>query len=425
VRATPPASDTARPRLVAGPLTAYHVLLGATVLLTAVGLVMVLSASSVEAFQSSGSPYSYVRRQAVWVGVGGMLMWAASRLPVRVFRVLAYPALLLGLTLLVLVLLPGVGRNVNGNQNWLDFGGPFSIQPSEPAKLALVVWGADLLARKERMGSLTRWRHLVVPLVPVAFLVVGLILAGGDLGTAVVLMAVLLALLFVVGAPMRFFVGLGTVLGALVAGLVAMEPYRVTRVRSFLDPFADYEGSGWQAAHGLFALSTGGWWGVGLGASREKWGTLPEAHTDFIFAIIGEELGLVGTLGVLLLFAALCYAGARLAGQTRDPFVRLATAGVVAWLCVQTFVNVGAVLGVLPITGIPLPLVSYGGSAMLPTMTALGMLLAFARREPAARAALAARGRGAATRGWRRLRRGSEHSRAHGRAPGGAPGGGR
>jgi cell division protein FtsW len=268
----------------------------------------------------------------------------------------------------------------------------------------LIVWGADLLARKQRMGSLTRWRHLVVPLVPVAFLVVGLVVVGGDLGTALVLMAVLMGLLFVVGAPMRLFVGVGGLLGGLVTALIVMEPYRVTRVTTFLDPFADYEGSGWQAAHSVFALSTGGWWGVGLGASREKWGTLPEAHTDFIFAIIGEELGLVGTLAVLALFAGLCYAGVRLATRTRDPFVRLATAGIVSWLCVQAFVNIGAVVGVLPITGIPLPLVSYGGSAMLPTMTALGILLAFARRESDARAALAARGPGPVVRAWRRRR---------------------
>jgi cell division protein FtsW len=395
---------SSRAAFLDGPLTSYHLVLGTTVLLTALGLVMVLSASSVEALQASGSAFSYVRKQAMWVVMGVPLMWLAARLPVRAYRVFAYPALLVSLALLVLVLVPGIGKTVNGNQNWIDFGGPFSIQPSEPAKLALIVWGADLLARKQRMRTLTRWRHLVVPLVPVAFLVVGMVVLGGDLGTALVLMAILMTLLFVVGAPMRLFVGVGGLLAALVTALVLMEPYRVTRVRTFLDPFADYEGAGWQAAHSIFALSTGGWWGVGLGASREKWGTLPEAHTDFIFAIIGEELGLVGTLAVLALFAAFTYAGVRLATRTRDPFVRLATAGIVAWLCVQAFVNIGAVVGVLPITGIPLPLVSYGGSAMLPTMTALGILLAFARREPDARAALAARAPGPLARARRRRR---------------------
>lgn len=402
-----PAEAGTRAGLLGGPLTAYRLLVATTVLLTALGLVMVLSASAVEAYQVSGSAFAYVRKQAMWVALGAPLLLLAARLPVRAFRILAYPALAASLVLLALVLVPGIGKEVNGNQNWIDFGGPFSIQPSEPAKLALIVWGADLLARKSRLRTLTRWRHLVVPLVPVALLIVGLVVVGGDLGTALVLMAILLALLFVVGAPMRLFVALGSLLATLVTVLIVMEPYRVTRVRTFMDPFADYENSGWQAARGLFALSTGGWWGVGLGASREKWGTLPEAHTDFIFAIVGEELGLVGTLVVLGLFAALCLAGVHLATRTSDPFVRLATAGVLAWLCVQAFVNIGAVVGVLPITGVPLPLVSYGGSAMLPTMAALGMLLAFARQEPDARAALAARGPGpiARARHWLRARR--------------------
>jgi len=387
-------------RLLDRPLTSYYLILGATMLLLTLGLVMVLSASSIEAYRSSGSVFSVVQKQAIWVGLGLPLLWVASRLPVHAYRALAYPLLVASLLLLALVLVPGVGREVNGNRNWIDLGGPLQLQPSEGAKLALVLWGADLLARKHRL--LTQWSHLLVPLVPAVGAVVALVLAGGDLGTGLVILAIPMALLFVVGAPLRLFAALTVALGFLVVLLVQLEPYRVRRVTSFLDPFAAYHGSGWQGAQSIFALASGGLSGVGLGASREKWGYLPEAHTDFIFAIIGEELGLLGTLAVLLLFAALGYAGLRIARRSRDRFVMLAASATTAWLLVQALVNIGAVLGVLPITGIPLPLVSYGGSALLPTMAALGMLLAFAKREPGARAALAARGPGVTRRAFTR-----------------------
>jgi cell division protein FtsW len=209
-----------------------------------------------------------------------------------------------------------------------------------------------------------------------------------------VLLAILLALLFFAGTPMRFFGVFGGVAGTLVLFFIYSQPYRVRRVTSFLDPFATYHDSGWQGAQSIFAMASGGLTGVGLGASREKWGYLPEAHTDFIYAIIGEELGLIGALSVLALFAALVFAGFRIASNSRDMFVTLSAAAITAWIAVQALVNIGAVLGVLPITGIPLPLVSYGGSALLPVLVALGMLLSFARHEPGAQAALAARGPG-------------------------------
>jgi cell division protein FtsW len=383
-------------RLLDRPLSSYYLILGATMLLLTLGLVMVLSASSIEAYRSSGSVFSVVQKQAIWVGLGLPLMWLASRLPVSTYRAAAGPMLVVSLLLLALVLIPGVGREVNGNRNWIDFGGPFQLQPAEGAKLAIVLWGADLLTRKRKL--LVQWSHLLVPLVPVAGAVVALVLSGGDLGTALVLLAILMGLLFFVGAPMRLFATLMVALTFLVVFMVQLEPYRVRRVTSFLDPFAEYHGSGWQGAQSIFALASGGLSGLGLGASREKWGYLPEAHTDFIFAIIGEELGLLGTLAVLLLFAALGYAGLRTARRNNDQFVMLAAAGTTTWVLAQALVNIGAVLGVLPITGIPLPLVSYGGSALLPTMVALGMLLSFAKREPGARAALAARGPGLARR---------------------------
>ncbi|MGH8867127.1 MAG: putative lipid II flippase FtsW [Actinomycetes bacterium] len=396
-----------RARLFDRPLTSYYLVLGSTALLTVLGLVMVLSASSVSSYTTSGSSFALFEKQALWVLVGVMLLCGGSRLSPRVYRLAAYPLLLGSLALLVLVQVPGLGVEVNGNRNWLALGGGFRLQPSEFAKFALLIFGADLLARKQRL--LGQWKHLLVPLLPVAALVTALVLVGGDLGTGLIVMAITGALLFFAGAPMRLFVLVALAGMALVARLVLAEEYRLERLKSWLDPTApeNYELGGWQAAHGFFALATGGWFGQGIGESREKWGGLPEAHTDFIFAIIGEELGLVGTLAVLLLFATLGFAGIRVASRVRDPFVRLAAAATTTWLVVQALVNVGAVLGLLPITGIPLPLVSYGGSAMLPTMLALGMLLSFAKREPGAQAAMAARGPGWPTRlaRWRPWRR--------------------
>jgi cell division protein FtsW len=366
--------------------------LGATVLLTILGLVMVLSASSVESYVASGSSWAVAQKQAIWVAVGVPILFVASRSPVRLFRALAIPTVVVSLVLLVLVLIPGIGVSVNGNQNWIDFGGPFRIQPAEAAKLALVLWGSDLLVRKRRL--LGQYRHLMIPLLPVAALIIGLVLLGGDLGTSLILMAIVAGLLFVAGAPLRLFALLGGFALAVVLFMTFERSARLSRLESFLDPFADYQGAGWQAAHSMFALASGGWWGVGLGASREKWGSLPEAHTDFIFAVIGEELGLVGTITVLLIFGALLLGALQVSLLTDDLFVRFASGGVIVWIGAQMVINIGGVLSVLPITGVPLPLVSYGGSALIPTMFALGMLMSFARNLPGARAALNDRGAG-------------------------------
>ena len=356
--------------------TPYYVLLGAATLLLVLGVVMVFSASSVTAFAFQGSSLAIVSKQAMWVVLGLPAMWLAARLPVRAWRLLGYLALAASLALLVLVAV--AGTEVNGNRNWLDFGGPFRIQPSELAKLSLILWGADLLARKERL--LYQWKHLLVPLVPVGGTVLLLVLLGGDLGTAVILAAILMALLYVAGAPLRLFLAAAVPAALFVSWMVNAYSYRMQRITDWLHPEqADPLGSGMQALHGKYALASGGWWGVGLGGSKEKWGALPEAHTDFIFAIIGEELGLLGTLAVLALIGAIGWAGLRIALDAAEPFVRLAAAGVTAWLLVQALVNVGAVLGLLPIMGVPLPLVSYGGSALVPTMLGIGMLLSFAR----------------------------------------------
>ncbi|MGW3418078.1 putative lipid II flippase FtsW [Streptomyces phaeochromogenes] len=374
------------------PLTAYYLILGGSLLITVLGLVMVYSASQITALQLSLPGSYFFRKQFFAAVLGGLLLLAASRMPSKLHRALAYPMLLGSVFLMILVQVPGIGVAVNGNQNWISVGGPFQLQPSEFGKLALVLWGADLLARKQDKRLLAQWKHMLVPLVPVAFMLLGLIMLGGDMGTAIILTAILFGLLWLAGAPTRLFGGVLAV--ALTIGfiLIKTSPNRMARL-SCLGATEPQSGpvDCWQAVHGIYALASGGLFGSGLGASVEKWGQLPEAHTDFIFAITGEELGLAGTLSVLALFAALGYAGIRVAGRTEDPFVRYAAGGVTTWITAQAVINIGAVLGLLPIAGVPLPLFSYGGSALLPTMFAIGLLIAFAREDPAARAALAMR----------------------------------
>jgi cell division protein FtsW len=373
------------------PLTAYYLIFGSSLLITVLGLVMVYSASMIQALQLNLPAAYFFRKQFVAAILGAALLLIAMRMPVKLHRALAYPMLAVTVFLMVLVQIPGIGRSVNGNQNWIYLGGPFQLQPSEFGKLALVLWGADLLARKQDKRLLTQWKHMLVPLVPVAFMLLGLIMLGGDMGTAIILTAILFGLLWLAGAPTRLFAGVLSIAALLGVILIKTSPNRMARLACIgaTDP-----GPGdqcWQAVHGIYALASGGFFGSGLGASVEKWGQLPEPHTDFIFAITGEELGLAGTLSVLALFAALGYAGIRVAGRTEDPFVRYAAGGVTTWITAQAVINVGAVLGLLPIAGVPLPLFSYGGSALLPTMFAIGLLIAFARSDPAAKAALAMR----------------------------------
>ncbi|OKI05223.1 cell division protein FtsW [Streptomyces sp. CB02923] len=373
------------------PLTAYYLVVGGSLLITVLGLVMVYSASQIKALQLGLAPTYFFRKQLFAAVLGGILMLVAARMTVRVHRTLSYPLLAVSVFLMTLVQIPGIGVAVNGNQNWINLGGPFQMQPSEFGKLALVLWGADLLARKQDKKLLMQWKHLLVPLIPVAFLLLGLIMLGGDMGTAIILTAILFGLLWLAGAPTRLFVGVlgaAVVIGAL---LIKTSANRMARLACIGATDPGPQDQCWQAVHGIYALASGGFFGSGLGASMEKWGELPEPHTDFIFAITGEELGLAGTLSVLALFAALGYAGIRVAGRTEDPFVRYAAGGVTTWITAQAVINIGAVLGLLPIAGVPLPLFSFGGSALLPTMFAIGLLIAFARDEPAARAALAMR----------------------------------
>lgn len=373
------------------PLTAYYLILGSSMLITVLGIVMVYSASQITALQLSLPGTYFFRKQFLAAVLGTVLLLLASRMPSKLHRALAYPMLLGSVFLMVLVQIPGIGVAVNGNQNWISIGGPFQLQPSEFGKLALVLWGADLLARKQDKRLLTQWKHMLVPLVPVAFMLLGLIMLGGDMGTAIILTAILFGLLWLAGAPTRLFAGVLAIAGTIGLMLITTSPNRMARLACIGATEPGPNDTCWQAVHGIYALASGGIFGSGLGASVEKWGQLPEAHTDFIFAVTGEELGLAGTLSVLALFAALGYAGIRVAGRTEDPFVRYAAGGVTTWITAQAVINIGAVLGLLPIAGVPLPLFSYGGSALLPTMFAIGLLIAFAREDPAARAALAMR----------------------------------
>ena len=382
------AAEPTRASWLDRPLTSYYLILGSAALLLLLGLVMVLSASSVKSYVDHGTAYDIFRRQLIWVVLGLPALWLGLALRVRAYRMLAYPVLLVSVALLVLVLVPGIGVTYGGSTRWLDLG-MFWLQPSELAKLALALWGADLLVRKRRI--LTRARHLLVPLLPVATLIALLVMLEPDLGTTICLVIVVFALLFFAGAPLRMFGVLCAVTVGLIVVAIAVEPYRAQRAASFLHPFDDPETTGFQAVQGIYSLSAGGWWGVGLGGSSGKW-NVPHAYTDYIFAIIGEELGLMGALVVLGLFAVYGYAGIRIACRTVDPFARLAAGAVTAWLVGQAVINIGYVVGLLPVTGIPLPLISFGGTSLILAMFSTGMLASFARSEPAAAAAIAKRG---------------------------------
>ncbi|WP_235739155.1 putative lipid II flippase FtsW [Nocardioides alcanivorans] len=371
------------------PLTAYYLLLGASGLLLTIGLIMVLSASSVYAFKMTGNSYSIVEKQLMWVAIGLPVAFIASRIPRVWLRRLTWPMLIVAMLLLAATQTP-LGVRVNGNTNWLALG-PIQIQPSEVAKLAVVLWAAHMYAKKDK--RLHNWHPILMPVVPGVLAVAGLIVMQHDLGTALVIFAILIGMLWAIGAPGRLFGFALALIGVVALYLANSNSERQQRLFNFIDPFKDYQDAGWQPAHGLYALSTGGLFGQGIGASQQKWGDLPEAHTDFIFAVLGEELGLVGTLLVLALFLTIAYAAIRVATHTKDAFVRYATFGIIIWLIGQMMVNVGMVLAVLPVIGIPLPLISYGGSALLPSLAALGILIGFARSEPEAARALAARKR--------------------------------
>lgn len=374
--------------LMRRPLASYYLLMAAAALLLTIGLVMVLSASSIDSYVDSGSAFTVFLKQVQWAAIGLVAFWLALVIRPQWYRWLGYPLLLLATGMLSLLLLrPELGAGQHGR--WLDLG-IVQVQPSELAKLALALWGADVLVRKQKL--IGEWRQLAIPLIPVSGIVL-LLVGANDLGTMLCLLLVVLALMWVSGVRFRVLAGLGGVALVAIGMLISSRAYRIERLTSFINPFADQDVSGYQSVQGLYALSTGGWWGVGLGQSRSKWERLPEAHNDFIFAIVGEELGIIGCLVVIVLYCVFAYAGTRIARRINDPYIRLVSAACVVWLSGQAFINMAQVVGLLPVTGIPLPLISAGGSSLVLTMFVVGMLAAFARMEPEAVQALQSRRR--------------------------------
>lgn len=365
----------------------YYALLIATFGLLFIGIVMILSASTTVSYKQFNNQYIIFLRQLMFAGIGVVMMMAISRLPKVFFFKWSKVALWLSIVLLVLVLIPSIGISVAGQRNWVSLWGPFRLQPSEIAKLTLIVWGSVVLSKQIR-SKVTTWQNLLIPVFPVGTIIAILVILEGDLGTALIIGPVLLSLFFAIGAPVKLFTwsAMAGLLGILLLSI--QESYRVQRFLSWINPTAENQDAGWQVTHGKYALASGGWTGIGLGASKEKWGWLPAAHTDFIFAVVGEELGLIGTLIVLVLIGTIAYVALTLARKTNDLFTKLIATSAMAWIVVQSIINVGAVLGLLPVTGVPLPLVSYGGSSLVFTMSAIGVLMAVLRAEPNVKAEL-------------------------------------
>ena len=363
--------------------TSVILLLVSAALLTTIGVVEVFSASSVYAFTNYDNSFWFLERQAIYAAIGIGALLVTARMRYTAWRRLSGPLVVISVVLLLLALHPTAGSSVYGASRWIGLG-PFTLQPSEFAKLALIAFTAAVLAQKE--GKLDDWLHLALPLGPVVLLVAGIVMLQRDLGTTIVIVGSVLLMLFVAGARMRHLTVTGLITLGGLAYLIFGTAYRRARFLSFFDPWKDPLRNGYQLIQGLIALGSGGWFGVGLGASRQKWAYLPNAHTDFIFAVLGEELGLIGELVVLVAFGVMIYAGIRIAVRAPDTFGRLLAAGITSWIGLQAIVNLGAVTGLLPITGVPLPFVSFGGSALIVTLGAVGVLASIARAGGGARA---------------------------------------
>jgi cell division protein FtsW len=350
-----------------------------TAALLLIGLVMSFSASFVDAAET-GDPFGVFRRQLVWAAIGVPVFVLGVALDHRVWRRLSWPMMAIALVGLVIVLVPGIGVTVYGSTRWIGIG-PFVVQPSELAKLATLLWLADVIARKRRDGRDLALSHLLVPAAPLLAVQALLVMLEPDLGTTILLAMIVGLVLWIEGITMRL-VGAGLAMGGVfvVAATIA-APYRMARINGWLHPEADPQGAGFQLLQGLYALGSGGAFGLGLGSSRGKWNYIPNPETDFIFAIIGEELGLVGALAVLLLFGALLVVGLHVARTAPDQFGRTVAFVVTTWLVGQALLNIGTVTGLLPITGVTLPLLSVGGSSLVSTLLALGILVAIARRS--------------------------------------------
>ncbi|MFT3887267.1 MAG: putative peptidoglycan glycosyltransferase FtsW [Arachnia sp.] len=373
--------------LAGSPMAPFYFIAASVAVLSGLGLLMVLSSSSVIAMSRSVGPFYYLGRQAIPFAIGVVGAVALMFLPPDTLRRMGWLAWGLAVALLGLVLTP-LGIDVDGNKNWLGIG-PVQIQPSEFAKLALVVWCGTIFHIKR--GRLHEPLQLVLPLIPFGGLIVALVLAGKDLGTGLILGLILVMIMWFIGFPFRVLAPLGAAALALVGLLVYGSGNRMSRIAIFLDPQSNTDLSS-QPMAALYALASGGWWGAGLGASKQKWGGLKTgAHTDYIFAVIGEELGLFGVLLVIGMFALLGWAGLEVALRSDKLFNRIVAAGITGWFLVQAVINIMVVMHLLPVLGVPLPFMSYGGSALMASLLAVGVLLSLARDTPTARAYLASR----------------------------------
>lgn len=366
---------------LAKPVNSFYILVISSLVLSVLGLVMVFSASSIHSIETKGSSFAIVLRQLIFLVLSIPAAIFIARVPVYGMKKIARLGLIISALLLLSLRIPGFGKEVNGNTNWISLG-IVDVQPSELAKFLLILWAAYMLSKQVDEG---RNRVNVFLLIGPGFaMIMVLIMAGHDLGTTCVVAAILAGILFVSGVELKLL-GLFTGLASLLLALsIATAGYRAQRFLVVLNPFAEseYKNAGWQPAHSLLGLASGGLFGVGLGGSRQKWGNLAEAHTDFIFSVIGEELGLVGTLAVLLLIGALLLSIFKIALRASDPFSRFVCAGVGCWIAVQTLLNIGSATSLIPVVGVTLPLLSYGGSALIATFLGIGFVLGTALRDP-------------------------------------------
>jgi len=367
-------------RILTRPELPYFLIIWSTAFLCALGLTMVLSSSTVKSLQESGNTYSIFIKQFFFLILGSSAAYWAFKVKGLIWPQIARYALSISIVILLLPFVPFLGKNINGNRNWIEIAG-FTLQPSEFAKLGLILWCA---LRLRTLGQVPGSKNLIFLIAPGLVAIELLILLERDLGTALLVLIIFGGILFISGAPIKNFLGL-LALGAIVGtAFILSSDYRMSRFAALFNPFDEryYKFSGWQPAHSIMGLASGGLWGSGLGASKQKWANLAEAHTDFIFSVIGEELGLLGTLLVLALYAALIYSILRVAIKTKDDFSRYATAGIACWFIAQVVINIGSVTSVIPVIGVTLPFISYGGSSLLANLIAVGFVLGVARRTP-------------------------------------------
>lgn len=367
-------------KIFARPELPFYLILWSTVFLAALGLTMVLSASTVTSLQENGNSYSIFIRQFFFLIIGAAAAYWAYKVRGTVWLRIARVSLTVSILTLLLPFVSFLGKDVKGNRNWIEFWG-FTLQPSEFAKLGLILWCAYQLRNIDlnRDGN----KSLLV-LLPAIAVISSIILLQKDLGTALLILLIFIGILFIAGAPLRLFLSVFVVGIVISSAFVFSSAYRVDRFAALFDPFDEryYKFSGWQPAHSIMGLASGGLWGSGLGASKQKWANLAEAHTDFIFSVIGEELGLLGSLLVLGLYSALIFAIVRVALKTKDNFSRYATAAIACWFIAQVAINIGSATSLIPVIGVTLPFISYGGSSLLANLLAVGFVLGVARRTP-------------------------------------------